>query len=95
MILPSAAAAPPTNGFRFAFLPCMHFRFDHNLRDESLDGSRQRVARFKAIWSAGTKFPTWHRTGPRFGFPEGFGVFDCKPDGTFDFAYQAYGWKAG
>jgi 3',5'-cyclic AMP phosphodiesterase CpdA len=284
--------SPPSSRFRFAFLPCIHFRFDlnspqglaaclaavdrldpkpdflltggdvcHNLRDESLDGSRQRVARFKEVWSAGTKIPThhclgnhdlaawndpqaaadpdygksllvkqlglpgtyysfdhggWHfvvldylkqeapgrfspeldakqldwlrgdlhaagsrptilvdhapflsayeaytdrgietdkgRTvpygrvvknlpeveklladsganvrgllsghlhileeivwrgrrficcgsvsgqqwnGPRFGCPEGFGVFDCKPDGTFDFAYQPYGWKAG
>jgi hypothetical protein len=34
-------------------------------------------------------------TGPRFGCPEGFGVFDCKADGTFDFAYQPHGWKAG
>lgn len=33
-------------------------------------------------------------TGPRLGFPEGFGVFDCEPDGTFRFAYQDYGWKA-
>jgi 3',5'-cyclic-AMP phosphodiesterase len=33
--------------------------------------------------------------GPRMGTPEGFGVFDCRPDGTFDFAYKSYGWKAG
>lgn len=28
------------------------------------------------------------------GFPEGFGVFDCLPDGTFSFAYQPSDWKA-
>lgn len=33
-------------------------------------------------------------TGPRLGTPEGFGVFDCHPDGTFGFRYQAHGWKA-
>ncbi len=33
-------------------------------------------------------------TGPRMGTPQGFGVFDCRADGSFDFAYQAYGWKA-
>jgi len=34
-------------------------------------------------------------TGPRMGTPEGFGVFDCRSDGTFDFRYHAYGWKSG
>jgi Icc protein len=33
-------------------------------------------------------------TGPRLGTPEGFGVFDCRPDGTFDFRYESSGWKA-
>jgi 3',5'-cyclic AMP phosphodiesterase CpdA len=33
-------------------------------------------------------------TGPRMGTPEGFGIFDCRADGSFDFTYQAYGWKA-
>lgn len=32
--------------------------------------------------------------GPRMESPEGFGVFDCRPDGTFDFGYKSYGWKA-
>jgi 3',5'-cyclic AMP phosphodiesterase CpdA len=32
--------------------------------------------------------------GPRLGFPEGFGVFDCRADGTFDFDYRSYGWTA-
>jgi 3',5'-cyclic AMP phosphodiesterase CpdA len=32
--------------------------------------------------------------GPRMGTPEGFGVFDCRADGTFDFRYQSHGWKA-
>jgi 3',5'-cyclic AMP phosphodiesterase CpdA len=32
--------------------------------------------------------------GPRMGTPEGFGVFDCRADGTFDFHYQSHGWKA-
>jgi 3',5'-cyclic-AMP phosphodiesterase len=32
--------------------------------------------------------------GPRMGTPEGFGVFDCQPDGTFAFRYEPYGWKA-
>jgi 3',5'-cyclic AMP phosphodiesterase CpdA len=33
-------------------------------------------------------------TGPRMGTPEGYGVFDCEPDGSFTFHYQAYGWEA-
>jgi 3',5'-cyclic AMP phosphodiesterase CpdA len=33
-------------------------------------------------------------TGPRMGTPEGFGVFDCRPDGTLAFHYESYGWKA-
>lgn len=34
--------------------------------------------------------------GPRRGrdTPEGFGVLDLKPDGTFDWTYQAFGWQA-
>jgi len=32
--------------------------------------------------------------GPRMGTPEGFGVFDCRADGTFDFRYESHGWKA-
>jgi predicted phosphodiesterase len=32
--------------------------------------------------------------GPRMGTPEGFGVFDCQADGTFNFRYESHGWKA-
>jgi 3',5'-cyclic-AMP phosphodiesterase len=34
--------------------------------------------------------------GPRIGFqtPEGFGVLDLRPDGTFDWRYQSFGWQA-
>jgi 3',5'-cyclic AMP phosphodiesterase CpdA len=32
--------------------------------------------------------------GPRMGTPEGFGVFDCRPDGTFAFHYESHGWNA-
>ncbi|HUN82017.1 MAG TPA: metallophosphoesterase, partial [Phycisphaerae bacterium] len=32
--------------------------------------------------------------GPHHGVKEGFGVFDCKPDGTFDYHYHDYGWVA-
>jgi Icc protein len=32
--------------------------------------------------------------GPHRGVPEGFGVFDLHADGTFDYAYRDYGWKA-
>lgn len=32
--------------------------------------------------------------GPRLETPEGFGVFDCRPDGSFEFAYRDHGWKA-
>jgi 3',5'-cyclic AMP phosphodiesterase CpdA len=32
--------------------------------------------------------------GPDHGTPEGFGVVDCRADGTFDYQYVAYGWKA-
>jgi Icc protein len=35
----------------------------------------------------------WWR-GPRFLSPEGFGVFDVRPDRTFDHHYHTYGWKA-
>jgi hypothetical protein len=26
--------------------------------------------------------------------PEGFGVLDLRPDGTFDHRYETYGWTA-
>ncbi len=29
------------------------------------------------------------------GTPEGFGVFDLRPDGGFDYRYETYGWRAG
>jgi hypothetical protein len=32
--------------------------------------------------------------GPYAQFPEGFGVFDLRPDGTFDYAYETFGWDA-
>ncbi|MFM7799957.1 MAG: metallophosphoesterase family protein [Planctomycetota bacterium] len=32
--------------------------------------------------------------GPLQGIPEGFGVIDLRPDGTFDHRYEAYGWQA-
>lgn len=32
--------------------------------------------------------------GPRLGTPEGFGVFDCRPDGTLEFSYHSHDWKA-
>ena len=31
--------------------------------------------------------------GPVHGNPEGFGVIECKPDGSFDFAYESFDWK--
>ncbi|MFM1882355.1 MAG: hypothetical protein RJA05_764 [Planctomycetota bacterium] len=32
--------------------------------------------------------------GPLEGVPEGFGVLDLRPDGTFDHRYETYGWTA-
>jgi len=32
--------------------------------------------------------------GPHRGVPEGFGVFDLHADGSFDYRYHDYGWKA-
>jgi 3',5'-cyclic AMP phosphodiesterase CpdA len=32
--------------------------------------------------------------GPLEGVPEGFGVIDLRPDGTFDHRYETYGWTA-
>lgn len=32
--------------------------------------------------------------GPRLGTPEGFGVFDCRADGSLSFRYQSHGWQA-
>jgi 3',5'-cyclic AMP phosphodiesterase CpdA len=32
--------------------------------------------------------------GPREQFPEGYGIFDLHPDGTFIHRYTDYGWKA-
>jgi hypothetical protein len=26
--------------------------------------------------------------------PEGFGIVDCRPDGTFSYRYDDYGWEA-
>jgi Icc protein len=88
------AERAPRSGFRFVFLPCIHFRLDlnapkglqaclaavdrldpkpdflltggdicHNLRDESLAASRERIARFLEIWSAATRLPTYHCLG--------------------------------
>lgn len=31
--------------------------------------------------------------GPVFGNPEGFGVIECRPDGSFEFEYESFGWK--
>lgn len=31
--------------------------------------------------------------GPVHGNPEGFGVIECRPDGSFDFAYESFDWK--
>lgn len=31
--------------------------------------------------------------GPVYGNPEGFGVVECRADGSWDYAYQDYGWK--
>lgn len=86
--------AVPATGFRFAFLPCIHFRLDlgspkgleaclasvgrlepkpaflltggdicHNLRDESLAASRERIKRFKEVWSGSAGFPSHHCLG--------------------------------
>lgn len=33
--------------------------------------------------------------GPFQEFPEGYGVLDLWPDGTFEHQYRTYGWKAG
>lgn len=33
-------------------------------------------------------------TGPRFGTTEGFGVFDCHPDGTIVFRSESHDWMA-
>jgi 3',5'-cyclic-AMP phosphodiesterase len=54
---------------------------------EEIDYNGQRF-----ICSGSVSGHQWN--GPRLGFPEGFGVFDCRADGTFDYAYQSYGWKA-
>ena len=35
----------------------------------------------------------WWR-GSHHGNPEGFGIMDVRPDGTFEHRYQTYGWKA-
>jgi predicted MPP superfamily phosphohydrolase len=32
--------------------------------------------------------------GPYAQFPEGFGVFDLRPDGSFDYRYETFGWDA-
>ena len=32
--------------------------------------------------------------GPDVDTAEGFGVIDCRPDGTFDYHYHEYGWDA-
>lgn len=31
--------------------------------------------------------------GPVHGNPEGFGLVECRPDGSFDFAYHSFDWK--
>lgn len=32
--------------------------------------------------------------GPQVDTEEGYGIIDCRPDGSFDYAYHDYGWKA-
>lgn len=32
--------------------------------------------------------------GPEVDTQEGFGVIDCRPDGTFDYRYHDYGWQS-
>jgi 3',5'-cyclic AMP phosphodiesterase CpdA len=32
--------------------------------------------------------------GPLRGCPEGFGILDCRPDGSFEYRYESFGWKA-
>lgn len=33
--------------------------------------------------------------GPQVDTQEGYGIIDCRPDGSFDYRYHDYGWNAG
>lgn len=62
-----------------------------------LSGHIHRLDRVEAmghtfICSGAVSGAQWR--GPDHGTPEGFGVVDCRPDGTFDYRYHPYGWKA-
>jgi 3',5'-cyclic AMP phosphodiesterase CpdA len=56
---------------------------------------RLTVARHHFICAGAVSGQMWNgpRTPGPLGTPEGFGVFDCRPDGSFDFTYQGFGWR--
>ena len=54
-----------------------------------------RVAGARFICSGSVSGQQW--TGPKLprpGCEEGVGLFDCRPDGSFDYTYHDYGWEA-
>lgn len=53
---------------------------------------RIQVAGYQFICSGAVGGAQWR--GPDHGCPEGFGVIDCRPDGSIDYRYQTYGWEA-
>jgi 3',5'-cyclic AMP phosphodiesterase CpdA len=62
-----------------------------------LSGHIHRLDRIEAmghtfICSGSVSGARW--AGPDHATPEGFGVLDCRPDGTFTYRYHAYGWRA-
>jgi 3',5'-cyclic-AMP phosphodiesterase len=58
---------------------------------------RIEVAGHRFICSGAVSGQQWggQRIAGPLGTPEGFGVFDLRPDGGFDYRYQTYGWRAG
>jgi 3',5'-cyclic AMP phosphodiesterase CpdA len=58
---------------------------------------RIEVAGHRFICSGAVSGQQWggQRIAGPLGTPEGFGVFDLRPDGSFDYRYQTYGWRVG
>jgi 3',5'-cyclic AMP phosphodiesterase CpdA len=92
-----------TNGYRVSdgimhanVLPLVDLMRRHNVK-LCLSGHMHMIDRveFRGISFIcdGAVSGNWWK-GPHLEFPEGYGVIDLQPDGTFDHQYITYGWVA-
>ena len=94
---------PKTNSYRVSdgimhanVLPLVDLMRRHNVK-LCLSGHMHMIDRveFRGITFIcdGAVSGNWWK-GPHLEFPEGYGVIDLHPDGTFEHQYVAYGWVA-